>query len=272
MQKAVNAVGKENKHYEFVYGSSELNLLHLPFLHNGKDPLEDFDYNYPCCNPLLRPAATKLLATPLHTSPQALSDLFMEVQSSISYIFPSYTNGKDPLEDFDYNYPCCNPLLRPAATKLLATPLHTSPQALGTSALFSSTDEGEVSLHYKIIDQLGLSCQLRSPLQLSRKRSYFEDSTTAPVFNQTFSQLKDLVHNLSLELLQSKELLTSFKSMFDQRMKSINLSVEYLRDSHLTLINKQQRQYLDFLRRSERVQADLYSELALTRQFLLDEI
>ncbi|KZV37194.1 hypothetical protein F511_15114 [Dorcoceras hygrometricum] len=34
MQKAVNAISKENKHCEFVYGSSELNLLRLPFFRN----------------------------------------------------------------------------------------------------------------------------------------------------------------------------------------------------------------------------------------------
>ncbi|KZV13907.1 sucrose synthase family protein [Dorcoceras hygrometricum] len=27
---------------QFVYGSSELNLLRLPFFRNGKDPLEDW--------------------------------------------------------------------------------------------------------------------------------------------------------------------------------------------------------------------------------------
>ncbi|KZV26442.1 UDP-glucuronate:xylan alpha-glucuronosyltransferase 3 [Dorcoceras hygrometricum] len=52
---------------------SELNILHLPFFHHGKDPLEDFDYNDPRCNPLLRPAAAR---TPsfylLHTSLQAV--------------------------------------------------------------------------------------------------------------------------------------------------------------------------------------------------------
>ncbi|KZV53545.1 tyrosine-protein kinase Lck-like [Dorcoceras hygrometricum] len=37
--------------------SLEPNLLHLPFFRHGKDPLEDFDYNDPRCNPLLRPAA-----------------------------------------------------------------------------------------------------------------------------------------------------------------------------------------------------------------------
>ncbi|KZV38364.1 hypothetical protein F511_16031 [Dorcoceras hygrometricum] len=55
MQKAVNVVSKENKHCEFVYGSSELNLLHLPFFRNGKDPLEDFDYSDPRCNPFQQP-------------------------------------------------------------------------------------------------------------------------------------------------------------------------------------------------------------------------
>ncbi|KZV30016.1 hypothetical protein F511_40620 [Dorcoceras hygrometricum] len=36
MQKAVNAVSKKNKHCEFVYGSSKLNLLRLPFFRNRK--------------------------------------------------------------------------------------------------------------------------------------------------------------------------------------------------------------------------------------------
>ncbi|KZV57295.1 ENTH/VHS domain containing protein [Dorcoceras hygrometricum] len=40
MQKAVNAVSKENKHCEFVYGSSELNLLRRLFFHNR---LYDFE-------------------------------------------------------------------------------------------------------------------------------------------------------------------------------------------------------------------------------------
>ncbi|KZV33257.1 mitogen-activated protein kinase-binding protein 1 [Dorcoceras hygrometricum] len=58
------------KYAEFVYGSSELNLLHLPFFRNGKDPLEDFDYNDPSCNPLLRPAAAR---TPSHTTAHQLA-------------------------------------------------------------------------------------------------------------------------------------------------------------------------------------------------------
>ncbi|KZV53497.1 hypothetical protein F511_44211 [Dorcoceras hygrometricum] len=54
----------------FVYESSELNLLHLPFFHNGKDPLEDFDYNDPRCNPLLRPVAAR---TPSNTTAHQLA-------------------------------------------------------------------------------------------------------------------------------------------------------------------------------------------------------
>ncbi|KZV52780.1 hypothetical protein F511_37323 [Dorcoceras hygrometricum] len=44
---------------EFVSGSLELNILHLPLFRHGKDPLEEFDYNDPRCNPLLRPAAAR---------------------------------------------------------------------------------------------------------------------------------------------------------------------------------------------------------------------
>ncbi|KZV34452.1 COBRA-like protein 7 [Dorcoceras hygrometricum] len=65
MQKAVSAVGKENRHCEFVYGISELNILNLPFFCNEKDPLEEFDYNDTRCNPLLRPTASR---TPSNTT------------------------------------------------------------------------------------------------------------------------------------------------------------------------------------------------------------
>ncbi|KZV43325.1 hypothetical protein F511_29109 [Dorcoceras hygrometricum] len=57
---------KENKHCEFVYGSSKLNLLRPPSSVIGKDPLEDFDCSYPCYNPILRPAAARTLATTAH--------------------------------------------------------------------------------------------------------------------------------------------------------------------------------------------------------------
>ncbi|KZV55833.1 hypothetical protein F511_06682 [Dorcoceras hygrometricum] len=45
------------------------------------------------------------------------ANLFMEVRSSISYIFPSFAIGKNPLEDFDCSDPRYNPLLRPAAAR-----------------------------------------------------------------------------------------------------------------------------------------------------------
>ncbi|KZV17625.1 hypothetical protein F511_16981 [Dorcoceras hygrometricum] len=55
----VNTENSKERYAEIVYGSSKLNLLRLPFFRHGKDPLEDFDYNDPCCNPLLRPAAAR---------------------------------------------------------------------------------------------------------------------------------------------------------------------------------------------------------------------
>ncbi|KZV43876.1 hypothetical protein F511_15175 [Dorcoceras hygrometricum] len=51
----------------------EQTLLRLPFFRNEKDPLEDFDYNDPRYNPLLRSAAAR---TPIiyhrTLSPQAV--------------------------------------------------------------------------------------------------------------------------------------------------------------------------------------------------------
>ncbi|KZV50101.1 Ulp1 protease family protein [Dorcoceras hygrometricum] len=63
-RKPAVGTGKSCKEirYDFVCGSSELNILRLPFFCNGKDP-EDFDYSGPRCNPILRPAAAR---TPSH--------------------------------------------------------------------------------------------------------------------------------------------------------------------------------------------------------------
>ncbi|KZV57364.1 hypothetical protein F511_37707 [Dorcoceras hygrometricum] len=65
MDQNVNAVSSKESTLKFVSGSSELNLLHIPFFRNGKDPLEDFDYNDPRCKPLLRPAVAR---TPSNTT------------------------------------------------------------------------------------------------------------------------------------------------------------------------------------------------------------
>ncbi|KZV21384.1 hypothetical protein F511_23975 [Dorcoceras hygrometricum] len=55
-------------------------------------------------------------------------------------------------------------------------------------------------------------------------------------------------------------------------MESLELSVEDTRKSHLTLINKNQRQYLDLIRLGEKFKADISSELTSSRQLLLDEV
>ncbi|KZV50366.1 Retinol dehydrogenase [Dorcoceras hygrometricum] len=56
---------KFNRHSSPYPYAMKLNLLRLPFFRNAKDPLEDFDYNDPRCNPLLRPVAAR---TPSHTT------------------------------------------------------------------------------------------------------------------------------------------------------------------------------------------------------------
>ncbi|KZV21463.1 hypothetical protein F511_15614 [Dorcoceras hygrometricum] len=89
--------------------------------------------------------------------------------------------------------------------------------------------------------------------------------------SRTAAQLQDLVSNISLEQLHSKELLTSFKTDFNERMKSLKLIVEDLRASHVALVNKQWRQYLDFLMREDKLKADLSSEITSTRLMLHEE-
>ncbi|KZV33372.1 hypothetical protein F511_13177 [Dorcoceras hygrometricum] len=59
MRMSVNTENNKERYAEFVSGSSEINLLHLPFFRHGKDPLEDFDYNGPRCNPLSTTSSRK---------------------------------------------------------------------------------------------------------------------------------------------------------------------------------------------------------------------
>ncbi|KZV56601.1 hypothetical protein F511_43049 [Dorcoceras hygrometricum] len=58
--------------------NSELNLLRLLFFRNGNDPLEDFDYSGPCCNPIRQSVNCKNSYPPMDTSTQAvcLTSLF----------------------------------------------------------------------------------------------------------------------------------------------------------------------------------------------------
>ncbi|KZV56602.1 F-box/LRR-repeat protein-like [Dorcoceras hygrometricum] len=117
--------GKENT-LRFVYGSLELNLLRLPFFHNGKDPFEDFDYNNPRCNPLLRPVAARTPSI-YHCTPALNASTGSGKENTLRFVYgslelnllrlPFFHNGKDPFEDFDYNNPRCNPLLRPVAAR-----------------------------------------------------------------------------------------------------------------------------------------------------------
>ncbi|KZV54941.1 acetyl-CoA carboxylase [Dorcoceras hygrometricum] len=99
----------------------------------------------------------------------------------------------------------------------------------------------------------------------------FSDSHSVSSLAQTAAQLRDLVSNISLELLHSQELRTSFKIDFNERMKSLELSAEDLRTSHVELVNKHWRQHLDLLRRGHKLKDDLSSEITSARLMLHEE-
>ncbi|KZV35795.1 hypothetical protein F511_33231 [Dorcoceras hygrometricum] len=107
-----------------------------------------------------------------------------------------------------------------------------------------------------------------NPAQTDRS---FIDSRSALLFSQTAVQLRDLVSNITLEQLHSQELLISFKTDFNERMKSLELSVEDIRTSHVTLVNKKWIQHLDLLKRGDKLKADLSSEITSTRLMLHEE-
>ncbi|KZV54443.1 hypothetical protein F511_09758 [Dorcoceras hygrometricum] len=104
-----------------------------------------------------------------------------------------------------------------------------------------------------------------------RHSAISDDPHRVSAFARIAAQLRDLVSSISSEKLQSQELLSSFKSDFNERMKSLELSVEDLRTSHMALVNKQWRQHLDLLRRGDKLKADLSSEITAIRMMLHEE-
>ncbi|KZT75630.1 hypothetical protein F511_47346 [Dorcoceras hygrometricum] len=65
-------------------------------------------------------------------------------------------------------------------------------------------------------------------IQPARTDRNFIDSHNASSFAQTATQLRDLLSRINSEKLQSQEQLRSLKSDFNERMKSLELSVEDL--------------------------------------------
>ncbi|KZV47362.1 hypothetical protein F511_36252 [Dorcoceras hygrometricum] len=67
----------------FVNGSSDINILHLPFFRSGKDPLEDLIYTS-CTDPIQQPAAAR---TPrLYTSTWLCQSLVLRLYISSSQL------------------------------------------------------------------------------------------------------------------------------------------------------------------------------------------
>ncbi|KZV48598.1 hypothetical protein F511_27917 [Dorcoceras hygrometricum] len=109
-------------------------------------------------------------------------------------------------------------------------------------------------------------------MKMLRPRRQIAFLVSAPVFAQTAAQLWHLVSNISLEQLNSQELLTSFKTNFNERMQSLDLSVKDLCVSHILMVNKWCRQDLDLLTRGDKVKADLSLELTSTRLLKIDAV
>ncbi|KZV24466.1 dystroglycan-like [Dorcoceras hygrometricum] len=72
----INTVNHKDITLLFVYGSSDINIVHLPFFRSGKDPLEDLIYTS-CTDPIQQPAAAR---TPrLYTSPRLCQSLVLRL-------------------------------------------------------------------------------------------------------------------------------------------------------------------------------------------------
>ncbi|KZV58435.1 hypothetical protein F511_31270 [Dorcoceras hygrometricum] len=83
----------------FVYGSSDINILHLPFLRSGKDPLEDLIYTS-CTDPIQQPAAAR---TPrLYTALGCVNHLFYaSVRKATNTEFNLFVLGRDLIFGFE---------------------------------------------------------------------------------------------------------------------------------------------------------------------------
>ncbi|KZV22246.1 hypothetical protein F511_32982 [Dorcoceras hygrometricum] len=74
--RGINTVKHKEITLLFVYGSSDINFLHLPFFRSGKDPLEDLIYTS-CTDPIQQPTAAR---TPrLYTSPRLCQSLVLRL-------------------------------------------------------------------------------------------------------------------------------------------------------------------------------------------------
>ncbi|KZV27047.1 protein phosphatase 2C 70 [Dorcoceras hygrometricum] len=85
------------------------------------------------------------------------------------------------------------------------------------------------------------------------------------LLRKTSAQLQHLVSSINSEKLLPQKLLSSLKFDFKERMTSLELSVKYMRQSHMELVNKQWRQHFDLLRRGDKLRADLSLEITANR-------
>ncbi|KZV57219.1 Glyoxalase 2-4 [Dorcoceras hygrometricum] len=89
--------------------------------------------------------------------------------------------------------------------------------------------------------------------------------------NYGAARLRDFMSSIHSVKLQSQELISSSKSDCNKRMTSLEVSVEDLRQSHMSLVNKQWRKHLYFLRRGDKLKADLSLEITATRMLLQNQ-
>ncbi|KZV23564.1 hypothetical protein F511_05118 [Dorcoceras hygrometricum] len=114
------------------------------------------------------------------------------------------------------------------------------------------------------------------PIQMmrppKRKLILLEDSDSDdPKPMSKSARLRDFMSSIHSVKLQSQELISSSKSDCNKRMTSLEVSVEDLRQSHMSLVNKQWRKHLYFLRRGDKLKADLSLEITATRMLLQNQ-
>ncbi|KZV57218.1 hypothetical protein F511_07859 [Dorcoceras hygrometricum] len=133
------------------------------------------------------------------------------------------------------------------------------------TVLFNFVDFFEEFTHAVVVHSLS-ACE---PVELVCEESLPDRSFSEPhsitTFAQTAARLRDLMSSIHSVKLQSQELLSSFKSDCNERMTSLELSVEDLRQSHMALVNKQWRKHLYLLRRGDKLKDGLSLEITATR-------
>ncbi|KZV27998.1 kinesin-related protein [Dorcoceras hygrometricum] len=178
----------------FVYGSSDINILHLPFFRSWKDPLEDFIYTS-CTDPIQQPTASR---TPkLYTSPRLCQSLVLRLWIQLAM-------GPQPLWLRNHNFGLAQRIM----VKRLATsphdPLGITDSACKNQLVVVSIQYGPFNAYIPIRSTaIGKSRVVRDPIAMHIFWRSNSDIASVTRVSMTFRVVRTNQYNQDLQLFHS---------------------------------------------------------------------